>query len=305
MARGRSFMDLKGKVFLADPMIATQWKGMLVVKGYPNEHHVTISEPVARHLSAVASLTPRWRVLTKYQRDGWEEYASGLGSAYKQGKRFVSGGSGNIIRSHRGVLMGGVHAYISRNLLAHSVDWKIPRDEAPLGISTPPSPLIKSAIYIPEDKVIEMEIEEPNFAMDYEERKIRVWVEVCYRYTFGARIIGLVDIPQSGAFRFGKVRAGRRVSGFDEIELQDIDSGFVRIQCDVVVAYKPEFGAIASAGSNVAEVVIPNQPKTEKMLKVLENIRNYRNETKRRYWRRRRILKQLGKFLEMEEEKVK
>ena len=76
MAIGRSFAQVKGGVDLSDKMVATTWKGMLVLRGYPVEYNDVRTERQLMVRTSVSTFSGLYnRVLTVKGRAEWEALA--------------------------------------------------------------------------------------------------------------------------------------------------------------------------------------------------------------------------------------
>lgn len=206
--------------------------------------------------------------LTKYQRDGWELAASGLGSAYDQGKKDVSRGSKNIVPS-RNVLMSGYNCYIRSNYDAYYARFNIPRDEAPTGDSLPVFPEEVNALYDNQNGVVTIEFSRPAILDDVTDASVEIWCKVQSYHSGESHLLGIVPIQSSQEelkeekmYRASFTHFFGRKDKFGkyEVAFKELDGGFVRLQLATVVAYGPQRGAIRSSGSAVCEIVLPPNP---------------------------------------------
>lgn len=273
MGKGRSLMALTGKLPpLSASCIATYWKGRLVVRAYPRDVHMPWTKKRKETGFLISFLAPRWRrEFTKYQRDGWEFLASKLGSASKQARKDVSRGSKNIIPS-RGVLMSGFNLYMGSNIDAYYANFTIPRDEAPFGGSFPPAPCEVDAWYNEKKGEVVVEFSKPAVLDIASDVSVEIWVSLQNVYYTGGHLVAVIPIRNSAKpslkekmryrFSFSRIPSPKCFFGRYELALKELDGGAVRIQLCTVAAYKPECGALHSAGSAVCEVALPKNPKS-------------------------------------------
>ncbi len=132
MAKGRSFRELRGRLNLSEPVVISNWKGMVVARSLARNIDQIRSDERSAINTTFTQLAQRWRhALTQAQRDAWEQYANLMGSAYNRDVGDAAGNSHNLIRSRK-TLMSGINAYIAANQLASTAGLTIPRDDAPL-----------------------------------------------------------------------------------------------------------------------------------------------------------------------------
>lgn len=286
MGKGRSLMDLRGKVNLSAPMIASYWKGMLVVRNCPRKNTEVKSERLDKIRKLVSELSARWSTaLDKYTRDGWEAIAKSC--AYRHMRKLVSKGAKNIIPDHKRGLMTGANCYVKSNTLADSCGLSIPRDKAPWGNSLPPSPLIKNAFFDQDEGAIKFGIEEPILPSYYSEKRLRLWASLKYKSTDVARLSLVVSLPiednSRGSLKLTTIYVSKCYFGRDSIPISDLPGGIIKLQADIVCAENPEMGALVSAPSNLAEVYLPKKEVlTEEEAKIEECVRQYNRAAKQR-----------------------
>src|SRR3990170_6227671 len=145
MSIGRSFAFQRGKVSLGGSMVATNWKGALVLRNRPSTvwHGSNIQIKLN---SALRYFAVRWRNLTEIQRAKWEAYIKMAGHCAKQWESHEVTGDNLVVRKRR-FLMSGFNAYLRSNLLAYTSGMDYPRDEAPLQQAGAPIPTNLSLSY--------------------------------------------------------------------------------------------------------------------------------------------------------------
>ena len=233
--------------------------------------------------------------MTTLQRAKWEAMAKMLGGASIQEKRMVTRGGGNIIPNKKGVLMSGYNLYMRSNMLAATSDMGYPRDEAPLAAGGIPAPSIKATLTGgQDDPAISCEI---NFLSlpPLEEIRVRTWFYLhSHCMSREAKIESVVPISVDSAglsqpitVVFRGFKGSKMQWGKEWVKWSELDTGCVRIQSEIVMAYSRRHGAWRSVGSNVEEVVLPPQPNNPKAQEMLKFIREYkRSRDKRSYYRK-------------------
>lgn len=297
MAKGRSLMALRGKTSLSEPVVIKYWKGITVAQSLPRHFKMSWTEKKKRHAFLMSFLAPRWRKkFTKYERDGWDCLAGALGSAYLQGKKDVSRGSGNIIRS-RGVVMSGYNCYLRSNFDAYYADFTFPRDVAPTGDGSPPPPEDLDARYDDEKEVV-IEFPRPSVLDNATDLSIEVWCQVQSIVLGRGQLVGVIKIRDSQEpqikeenryrFAFSRFPCSKRTFGKYEVAFNELDGGFARVQVCTVVAYGATRGAIRGFGGVVREVKIPPNPESSLTPFLREKFNAYRR------WLREKKRKILG-----------
>lgn len=261
MAIGRSLMSVTGKVAMTEPMIKTYWKGMTVVRCLAHKIDQVPSEVKKEINIKLSECAAKWKELTKYERDGWEEYASLIKSAMNRASEDVATGSKNIIR-HRSKLESGFNAYVEGNLLSHTTGvmeknpegQNVLRKVAPIGIGFPPAPLDVKLVYDPlthKAKVTWTDplTQEPAPA----ERHIRIWarMDVTPKGIVHPQIVGVVPF-------------GTKELEFDQLDttgsnggtrkLTDFHRFILQVQLETVVALTALQGSVVGSPSAIAEV---------------------------------------------------
>ena len=186
MAIGRSFAQMKGGVSLTEKMIATQWKGMLVLRSYPREYNDQRTEGQVKVRVNMATFSPLWYgKLNEVRRAEWEALAKMLGSAYEQEKRFTCS-MGSIIHvgrgNRQGVLMTGHDLFIRCNMLAANSGFTYSRFYAPLITGIPPSPGLMAELVELNGKVaIFCWLRPPVLTNTPNDKAYRLWIQVNLR----------------------------------------------------------------------------------------------------------------------------
>jgi hypothetical protein len=242
-------------MYLQEAMIASNWKGMLVLRGLARKIDQIKSATRSSVNRLLSELAPRWKtVLTKEDRDRWELYASLLGSAINREKEDAARGSHNIIRT-RNKLMSGFNAYLGCNWLAMSAGLPYPKDIAPLGDPTPAPPSSVGLTYTAGVATVTWTDPLLPTVPTIAEKKIRIYAQIQAGKKVHTQIVGTVEIPSAGSFDFNLMRAQ---GAFDSpfISIGDMTSGLLRVQLDTVIAVTTVRGAVGSPPSEVAEAVI-------------------------------------------------
>jgi hypothetical protein len=252
MAAGRSLRELRGRINLSEPQVLSNWKGLVVVRALARKINQIKSATRSGINAKFSEFAARWKiVLTKADRDRWEEYANLLGSAVNRDKEDAAIGSHNIIRQRK-KLMSGFNAYVMCNMAAYTSGLPTPKDIAPIGDPTPNPPLNLTLSYaagaatvtwtdpiIPDDPLIA-------------EKRVRIWAQVQSGRKVHTQLVTTLDIPTAGTFTFDTLRCGGAYNS-PTIMLGDIPRGLLRVQMDTVIARTTVRGAVIGPPSEVVE----------------------------------------------------
>lgn len=256
MAKGTSLANITGKVYLNEPMVACNLRGVTVLRRYVK--YKSYDYPLHKKVrGAFGEFSIRWAGgLTNNEQGLWEFYAKGLCRSYYEWSKKFSTSLCDIFHSSKKGIFTGRNAYIGSNILAILCEFATPKDKPPIGYSalTPPSDVTLSY----ENGIARVRWLDPNLAEPAEERCIRMCIKLAgttelprKRYYRANHIIMKFDIPTSGEFQFSSVRVTTKGKSF-EIPLSDFRSGTLCVQMDTVVAYKKDTGARRSFPSNMA-----------------------------------------------------
>lgn len=171
MAIGSSLSRLQGRIILDEPMVAYNWKGLVVVRRYAKEIHITKTSKLVKSQDAFTKYTQAWPNLDLSTQDFWD-YAVKLilGGAYKYRKSEAVSFKGAVIRRSRSPVMSGMNFFVSCSMLGESADFdNLPRTMPPFGSPTPCSPLIENAFYDHKLEAAVVEIQEPALITYYDE----------------------------------------------------------------------------------------------------------------------------------------
>jgi hypothetical protein len=245
MARGIDITNLHGRVILNSPVIATQWKGIVVVRKIPKAF--TSSTPLQLGYRAqVRACVNAWHnTLTQAQREAWDAYASSIYNLAKWGS--IENAVINVIPKHKPI-MSGLDAMVSRNSYLYSVGDTTIALKPPVPKPSLNPPFITALSYPEPADSATVHWNPPTIIGSYDYVKQRLWgmvVSKAYRQLLG------VFPRTTNSFTFTSMKiAGAVVTPFTGIE-----PGTLRVQMDCVF-YDSGYGAEISAESNVKECIL-------------------------------------------------
>src|SRR4030067_2685647 len=111
MARLSSAGRSRGVIIPIGPMIATNWRGMKVLRCPPKEIHITLTDRLLEQRQNWRESSYIWKRYSLEKQAKWDWAAGGLGSAYHQEKIMAISTPGKIIKRSRGVLMSGYNYF--------------------------------------------------------------------------------------------------------------------------------------------------------------------------------------------------
>lgn len=249
MSRGRSLASQIGRISPTDQMVATQWKGLVVLRAMPGGARPnffvmpppTLAQQEIR--SAISTLSKLWWTLTSEQRSLWETYAQKLGRASDQAKADVSRGSGNIIPQPSKV-QAGVHAFVGSNMLRVRSGLAFPILNPPMQDGKPPSPLSVAITYNNLTGVATVTFDKPAGAVAG--FKYRLWGKVVSG--IHTQLIATAD---DSPITFSSLRG----PGGNTFNLIDMISANLIVQMDTITNFADR-GSRQSAPSNVDNVIL-------------------------------------------------
>jgi hypothetical protein len=257
MSIGRSFVEQRGRIKLAEAQIATNWKGMLVLRALARKINQIQSTKKSGVRAALTQIATRWKTaLTDSQRFGWEAYANVLKSAIHREREDAARGSHNVIRQ-RAKLESGFNAFIESNLIAYTSELSIPRDIAPLGEPFPPPPT-NIALTVSAGIATVTWTDPVLVTPEPAEKKIRIWAQLqSYRRPYHTQLVGVVDFGV-GSYSFSTLRSGG-AWGSPFYLLNGVNFSFLRVQLETVVARTALQGAVVGSPSEVveAQLILP------------------------------------------------
>lgn len=252
MASGRSFRELRGRLNLSEPVIISNWKGLVVARSMARKIDQVRSDERSAVNTTFTQLAQRWRhALTQAQRDAWEQYANLMGSAYDRDTGDVAGTGHNLIRARK-KLMSGINAYIAANQLASTAGLAIPRDDAPIG---DPAPVPASGVAIaPGGGGVIVTWTDPAVIAPITDAVVRIHMQAQANRKWHTQIVSLFTVPTPGTATITQLRSG---GGFGSpvVDLALV-RGFIRAQLDVVAVTSATRGARVSPPSEVAQTVL-------------------------------------------------
>lgn len=233
-------------------LVYSAWKGV----HYVRNKAATVSNPnstdqanIRARMSAAAK---RWYdVLTVAQRDLWNEYAQGLGSA-EGSDSAQEGGTKVVIPTNRGI-MSGFNAYVMAMCLNYTAGvypvsgWS---DDAPLGITPPNAPtvLICSPCFASPVNQIMLTWTDPAEPPVLGVGRIRVFA---VSLDGGVHRQQIANVPKAQEnYTFNKAKSAQGAENW----IHNLP-GHYHVQIDAVNQYGQK-----SAPSNVCQPIIPAPP---------------------------------------------
>ncbi|OHB69357.1 MAG: hypothetical protein A2W23_04240 [Planctomycetes bacterium RBG_16_43_13] len=144
-------------------MIATNWRGMKVLRCPPKEIHITLTGRLLEQRQNWRESSYIWKRYSLEKQAKWDWAAGGLGSAYHQEKIMAISTPGKIIKRSRGVLMSGYNYFKKCFALRKIAGFEYQEDlDPPIGIPRPSPPILLACYYDSELDGVVLELEEPN-----------------------------------------------------------------------------------------------------------------------------------------------
>jgi hypothetical protein len=208
----------------------------------------------------VAMFSVIWRnVLTKQQRDEWEQYASQL-NAINQDKADISGGEEDII-PQLGKIRSGFNAYIGSWMLMR---WIFPYTTPPPALIAPiadpkVSPITDLAIAWqgPPDNQVHLTWTNPTWTGTFALVVAQLWLSSGHFHT--QRRLNLDITLKPGAPAFANIPTvrigGKSATGY--VPIAKFSKTLFKAQARIISEYIDGHGFLASAPSNLAKAIIP------------------------------------------------
>lgn len=271
-------------------------KGGYYITRYPSKK---ISYPWTkkriRHCIGFAVVSSSWRKnTTKYERDGWEQNASSLGSAYHQSKKDMLPPD-DVTGRRRDVLMSGFNLCLRSNLLRMSIGlWPVTKPYSEP--SNPIFPEIVSAELTPEKDAIDIFIEQfVRSSDDYVLMAIRLFMAHQYIKRRNGQIAAVIYLPKEKRkvgkncfrIRITHLFCGGKVWGGKDLPIKSFPGGKVIFKADCVAVPKMDEGAIVSPMGNKVIVELPKRELAPEMKRLKKRLTLYTKKTSRAIIRRK------------------
>ena len=267
--KGKGIPNMWGKFNLGEQVTVFPCRGMVQARRLARVIHMPITKRRVETNEVLTVIAYSASELDKKGRSEWGVCA-GKYCAYLKGKHSTTRFPW-YMQPHSKEPPDWYTFYLHSNLLAKGADMNLPRKKAPMTGSNPPSPYNLWARYDEERRKIVGEVSIHPLQRYDVDFAVRIWLAGQYitsMYQSIHKVIQLGPGPSTDMtkpiivrFEFDAIRVVGFRFNTDYLSFDDMAYGSIYIYADSVSAISHEHGALASAYSNVEEVMLPRRVK--------------------------------------------